>query len=183
MERFLSNRKRSAKVVLGILLSFLILGLSSVLVIWAYRELHARSYFYDISRSLRDLEAYETVANFCLEYSTKNPRNGFRLFETYEDQLNTRGDNREYIKVSLSEQEKELVKTVDSGFVINSSSLFPIIVSDHYVSFCAEQELAAIIYSPDDTKPNFIRYSGEEVEYSILFNVVKIADHWYFACN
>lgn len=87
------------------------------------------------------------------------------------------------IEISLSEDEEEALKAVNASFSIYKRRLDSITVQEGFVSFCAYQYPVSIIYSFNDIKPNFIRYSGEKIEYSLLFNVVKLTDHWYFACN
>lgn len=184
MERFLSNRKRSAKVVL-IALILVLLPVAILQIVRGYK--YIGTYILDLSAILEKLEAYETVANVCLNYVEENPsKDGLIWFVTSNDKMTTYiwkdSSVSDTIKIPLTKDEEEALKTVNTSFSIKRK-LDAIMVKEGYVSFCAYQEPASIIYSFNDTKPNFIRYSGEEVEYSILFNVVKIVDHWYFACN
>lgn len=183
MKYSLPNLKKAVNLVLDILFTLFVLAPIFGIIVWVIQWWISPRYdFYTSygSSVLENLEAYETVANICLEYTsqdlTNNPR---RSFDISNGELFTY-EGEEPVPILLSEREKEFVGTVASKFRIDHSSLWSIIAGENYVSFCAETEPASFIYSPDDIKPNFIRYSGEDKKHSILFRVEKITDHWYF---
>lgn len=189
MNRILFKLNKTIKTVLIMLLViFVPMLLAMGVILIGGRTFNVLNYCYDLSRSLKDMEAYETIANVCLHYAEENPsKSGLMWYVTYNDLLSTYiwedGDASESIDVPLTEQEKDALTKVRSWFILHRGHLEDIFVKDKYVSFCPLQTPASIIYSPDDTRPDFLRYSGEEIEYRHSFNVVKITDHWYFACN
>lgn len=167
MKRVLSKLNKTTKVLLIILM----IGLLPFAAQWLLKQYHVWTYSDDLSHSFTVPEIYETVANVCLRYAEQNPsESGLVWFVASNDILSTyiweNGDVSEVVDVPMTEQEKGMLIRIRSMFSFHQNQLETIRVKDGYVSFCAYYKTpASIIYSPNDTKPDFLYYSGEEREY------------------
>ena len=142
-----------------------------VLVIWQLN----RPDEYVVKRFIKELDAYDYVAVFCLNDYNSNEYTS-KVFYSFTDDDNTLYCYADSRKIKLDGVSREFFQKVYENYYLDGQNLDRIVVNKGFVSFCNLNGREAYVYSSDGKTPKPGEISGIRTERMHKF---KIVDNWY----
>lgn len=151
--------------------------LSAALVIGIIYFLSGPDVYYSKEMIIENIDAYTEYAQLCLQcYDGTAPKRSFYA-DLRRDQLCCSETDAEY---PMTREQAEAANTVSSTLWIGDQTFERTYVSSGFVCLTTVELRASVIYSADDTEPQFLLWPGDGED---RIYISKITDYWYFVNN
>lgn len=131
---------------------------------------------YIVKRFIKELDAYDYVADFCWNDYNSNEYTS-KIVYSFADDDNTLYCYADSRKIKLDGVSREFFQRVYENYYLDGQNLERIVVNKGFVSFCNLNGREAYVYSEDGKTPESSEISGIRTERMHKF---KMVDNWYY---